>query len=70
MEVDNTAEVECATTLRRNLVVWTARLMDPAILKLKTAIHRNVQVSLINLYKSILSRELFESDITHVHVFN
>ena len=45
VEVDSTVELESATTLHHNLVGWNARLMDQAILKLKTAIHRNVQVS-------------------------
>ena len=58
VEVDSIVELECAITLLRNLVVWTARMMDQVILKLKTAIHRSVQVGLINPHKPITPRQL------------
>ena len=57
VEVDSIVEFECATALLRNLVVWTARMMDQVILKLKTAIHRSVQVSLINPHKPKIPRK-------------
>ena len=57
VEVDSAAEVDRATILLSNAEAWTARLMDQAILKLKTAIHRSVQVSLINPHKPIIPRK-------------
>ena len=47
VEVDSIVELECATTLLRNLVVGTAHMMAQVIRKQKTAIHRSVRVSLI-----------------------
>ena len=60
VEVDSIVELGCVTILLRNLAVWTARLMDQVILKPKTAIHRNVQVSLVNVDNPIVPREFFK----------
>ena len=50
VEGDSIVEFEYATIPPHNLVVWSARLMGQVILKLKTVIHRNVQVSQTYLY--------------------
>ena len=68
MEVELVLEPACATILLQSLVGWDARLVEEVILKFKSAIHRDVQVGLLNPHKPIITMQLNSTQLIIKHL--